>query len=66
MSLSACILYQPVIEGAIIEPQPSDNPDNPSIPQVEDSEASKEAFAPQFNFDFEEENTVQADYEAID
>ncbi|MEM6751513.1 MAG: molecular chaperone DnaK [Cyanobacteria bacterium P01_C01_bin.38] len=50
----------------IIEPQPSDNPDNPSIPQVEDSEESKEAFAPQFNFDFEEDNTVQADYEAID
>jgi molecular chaperone DnaK len=22
--------------------------------------------APQFNFDFEDENTVQADYEAID
>ncbi|MEO1373323.1 MAG: molecular chaperone DnaK [Cyanobacteria bacterium J06635_10] len=38
--------------------------DNPSI--SEDNEASKEAFAPQFNFDFEEDNTVQADYEAID
>lgn len=40
----------------------------PSDSQVisEDSEASKEAFAPQFNFDFEEDNTVQADYEAID
>ncbi|MGD1910826.1 MAG: molecular chaperone DnaK [Rivularia sp. (in: cyanobacteria)] len=37
---------------------------NPSI--SEDNEASKEAFAPQFNFDFEEDNTVQADYEAID
>ncbi len=38
--------------------------DNPQISQ--DNEASKEAFAPQFNFDFEEDNTVQADYEAID
>ncbi|MEO1432699.1 MAG: molecular chaperone DnaK [Cyanobacteria bacterium J06633_8] len=47
-----------------------DNLDNPDIldsPQnPEDSEASKEAFAPQFNFDFEEDHTVQADYEAID
>ena len=49
-----------------VEPEPSDNPDSPSIPETEDSEASKEAFAPQFNFDFEEDNTVQADYEAID
>ncbi|MEA5595789.1 molecular chaperone DnaK [Rivularia sp. UHCC 0363] len=38
--------------------------DNPEI--TEDSEASKEAFAPQFNFDFEEDNTIQNDYEAID
>lgn len=49
-----------------VEPKPSDVPDSPSIPEAETSEASKEAFAPQFNFDFEEENTVQADYEAID
>ncbi|MEM7578706.1 MAG: molecular chaperone DnaK [Cyanobacteria bacterium P01_A01_bin.80] len=53
--------------------EPSDNPDNPDNPDSldspsipEDSEVSKEAFAPQFNFDFEEDNTVQADYEAID
>lgn len=49
-----------------VEPQASDNPDIPAIPEAEDSEASKEAFAPQFNFDFEEDHTVQADYEAID
>ncbi|MBF2014044.1 MAG: molecular chaperone DnaK [Rivularia sp. T60_A2020_040] len=33
---------------------------------TEDNEASKEAFAPQFNFDFEDDNTFQTDYEAID
>lgn len=49
-----------------VEPEPSDNSDSLSIPETEDSEASKEAFAPQFNFDFDEDNTVQADYEAID
>jgi molecular chaperone DnaK len=42
--------------------EPSENPEI-----SEDNEASKEAFAPQFNFDFEEDNnTVQNDYEAID
>ncbi|MDY6896940.1 MAG: molecular chaperone DnaK [Cyanobacteriota bacterium] len=47
--------------------EPPENPDNSDIPSIpEDNEASKEAFAPQFNFDFEEDNTVQADYEAID
>lgn len=41
--------------------QSSDNPE-----MTENRQASKEAFAPEFNFDFEEDNTVQADYEAID
>ena len=54
-------------EGAVETPDYPDNPKNSDTPSIpEDSEASKEAFAPQFNFDFEEENTVQADYEAID
>ncbi len=44
--------------------EPSESSESSEIP--EDSEASKEAFAPQFNFDFEEDSTVQADYETID
>ncbi|MEO1184775.1 MAG: Hsp70 family protein, partial [Cyanobacteria bacterium J06636_27] len=54
-------------EHTVETPDNPENEDNSDIPSIaEDSEASKEAFAPQFNFDFEEENTVQADYEAID
>jgi molecular chaperone DnaK len=39
----------------------SDNPFEPSV-----AESAGANFAPQFNFDFDEENTLHADYETID